>query len=347
MINIGFDGVIFGISRIGGINTYAWEMLWRLSKFSDAVVTLGLPDTMVSGKRDAIEALNLPTKQDIIPAKAARYMNSRLHNDVVHSTYYRQPASKRSKSVVTVYDFVYERYRSGLARKVHSLQKSRACKTADAILCISENTKKDLLKAYPEIDPAIVCVTPLAPAHDTFFVPENRYPDICDAVLYVGGRSTYKRFDLAVQAAALSSLRLVVVGPPIQEGERMLLDRYLAGRWSLLGQIDDATLRQVYAGAYAFVYTSDYEGFGLPILEAQACGCPAVVANRSSFPEVGGTAALYAREQTAEAYAECLLTLADTETRNRVMAAGLANSAQFNWNHTFDLTISVYRELLS
>lgn len=346
MIDIGFDGAIFGLSRIGGINTYAWEMLWRLSNVADAEITLGLTDKVISGKKEAIEALNLPTTRDIIPTKAARYMKSRLRNDVVHSTYYREPPSKRTKSVVTVYDFVYERYRSGLARKVHSLQKSRACKTADAILCISENTREDLLKAYPDIDPAIVHVTHLALAHETFFVPDDAYPAIDDAVVYVGGRTSYKRFDLAVQAAALSNLRLAIVGPPTEEEERTLLDRYLAGRWSWLGRVDDATLRRVYAGAYAFIYTSDYEGFGLPILEAQACGCPAVVANRSSFPEVGGKAALYAQEQTAEAYSNCLSALADTENRKRVVAAGLSNSAQFNWDRTFDLTISAYRNLL-
>jgi mannosyltransferase len=347
MMNVGFDGAIFGLSRIGGVNTYAWEILRRLAATPDVNLTLGMPRPVISGKNKQIDALSLLMVHDKLPFKIARYLNSPLGNDLVHSSYYRSARSKNSKSIITVYDFVHEKYFTGLQRAIHSLQKQRACQSASAILCISENTRIDLLDTYPRIDPAIVHVTHLALDHDVFYIPDIVYPGLTETVVYVGQRSSYKRFDLAVQAVALSGLKLAIVGGGVNKQEADLLNRVLPDQWSVLGFIDDATLREVYAGAFAFIYTSDYEGFGLPIIEAQACGCPAVVADRSSFPEVGGSAALYASEQTAEAYAECLTRLNDRRTRNQVVAAGLENSAKFNWDHTFDMTLSVYRNLLA
>ena len=347
MIDIGFDGAIFGLSRIGGVNTYAWEILRRLAATPDVSLTLGMPRQVISGKSGQSDALLLPTVHDRLPGKIGRYLSSPLGNDIVHSSYYRSARSKNSKSVITVYDFVHERYFTGLQRAIHSSQKQRACESASAILCISENTRIDLLDTYPHIDPAIAHVTHLALDHDVFYVPDIVYPGLTETVVYVGQRTSYKRFDLAVQAVALSGFRLAIVGAAVNQQEADLLNRVLPDHWSALGFVDDATLRDVYAGAYAFIYTSDYEGFGLPIIEAQACGCPAVVADRSSFPEVGGSAALYASEQSAEAYAECLTRLNNIGTRNQVVAAGLQNSAKFNWNHTFDMTLSIYRNLLA
>ena len=133
-----------------------------------------------------------------------------------------------------------------------------------------------------------------------------------------------------------------VVGPPLTNVERDRLDAKLPARWHGYGSVDTAELRRLYSSAFAFIFPSDYEGFGLPVLEAMACGCPVVAANLSSLPEVGATAALYAAQQRAEDYAGVLHELIDSETRAAHVRAGLARATEFSWSRTFEQTLSVY-----
>ncbi len=346
-MKIVFDATIFGLQSFGGVSTYTWEVVRRLADVPGVALSLSLPREIRSNRRDSIAALPVERTRERLPAKLTRYLPLAGigEADIVHTAYYRLPMSGRSRRVVTAYDFVYERYRSGVARRVHSLQKRRALMGADVVLCISENTRSDALKAYPDLDPAKFRVTPLAVDRETFFVPPESEGGLTETVLFVGQRGGYKRFDLAVGGVAGAGLRLAIVGAELTAVERAVLDRELPGRWTELGRIDDARLRRVYAGAYAFIYPSDYEGFGLPILEAQACGCPSVVANRSSFPEVGGSAAIYASEQQARAYAEVLRTLAGNDRRTAIRAAGLANVDRFSWERTVATTLDAYRSL--
>ena len=343
MLDVTFDGTIFGLQRVGGVSTYAWEMVRRLAAAPDIGLTLTLPRRMIASRTPAILALDVAQRRSGVSTRFSRYLPAtRANGDVYHSPYYRAPLAGRARRIVTVHDFVYERYRTGLARQVHALQKRRAVERADAVLCVSTNTADDLRQAYPSVDPAKVFVTPLAVDQLTFFPAGDRRTDLGDGIVFVGQRRGYKRFDLAVAAVAATGLRLVVVGDAVDDTERAHLDRTLPGRWQALGRIDDAALRRVYSGAFALIAPSDYEGFGLPLLEAQACGCPVVVANRSSFPEVGGSAAHYVAEQRAEAYAAALAALGDSATRAATVAAGIANATAFDWDRTYAATIAAY-----
>ena len=130
-------------------------------------------------------------------------------------------------------------------------------------------------------------------------------------------------------------LTLAIVGPPLADKEKAQLELALPGRWVECGGVGDNALRRLYSDAYAFMFPSDYEGFGLPILEAMACACPTVAADRSSFPEVAGNAALLAESQTAEAYSALLLRLEDDSCRAGLIAAGAERVALFDWERTF------------
>ena len=116
--------------------------------------------------------------------------------------------------------------------------------------------------------------------------------------------------------------------------------------WACAGRssapVDQQTLRALYSSAFAFVFPSDYEGFGLPVLEAMACGCPVVAANISSLPEVGGDAALYATGQQADAYAEQLARLEDATQRESLVGNGLAKGGRIHLVENLAQTLEVY-----
>ncbi len=245
--------------------------------------------------------------------------------------------------MVSAYDFTYERYRTGLARQVHTWQKLTSLRRADAVLCISNATKQDALEFCHGIDASKLHVTHLGVDLDTF--KPDRIADSGNemTVLFVGQRAGYKRFDLAVDALRqCPRLKLGVIGPPLTDSERASLHTILGERWHEFGSVGTAQLRRLYSTAFAFIFPSDYEGFGLPVLEAMACGCPVIAANLSSLPEVGATAAHYAAEQRGDAYAALLIALEDEATRDAAVGAGIARAAEFPWAKTFDQTLSVY-----
>jgi mannosyltransferase len=246
--------------------------------------------------------------------------------------------------VVTVYDFMYERYRSGPARLIHSRQKRRSLERADIISCISSFTRDEVLEFCPSVDPARLQVVPLGVDTDQFYPdPQRIDSQLASAVLFVGMRRGYKQFNLAVQALRmLPQLELGVVGDKVDVVERTMLDRYLPNRWREFGAVPTQRLRQLYSSVYALILPSDCEGFGLPVLEAMACGCPVVAANRASLPEVGGSAGIYAWEQRPEAYSEALATLESNAQRSQSAEAGLARVRCFSWSKTIRLTKELY-----
>jgi mannosyltransferase len=345
-MRVGLDSIVFGLQRFGGISTYWIELARRLDARTDADPQLLMPRTVISGRAAEIAALGLPERRELLPTRAARYLPAPVMRDcaVQHSSYYRLPAGRGPASVVTVYDFIYERYRSGAARALHTHQKRRAVERADAVICISEHTREDLVRRWPHVDPAKVVTVPLAVDHTAW------YPTAAGAssgqVLFVGQRGGYKRFDLALAAvASLPGLSLAIVGPPVTPEEQAQLDRLLPGRHRVFAGISNEELRGLYGQAHALVFPSDYEGFGLPLLEAMACDCPVVAAHKSCLPEVGGDAASWAMEQRVEDYAAALARLSDSDTRAAAIAAGHAQAASFTWDRTVDETFAIYRQL--
>jgi glycosyltransferase involved in cell wall biosynthesis len=119
----------------------------------------------------------------------------------------------------------------------------------------------------------------------------------------------------------------------------------LGQRWTFFGFVSAERLRVLYGSCFAYLCTSSYEGFGLPILEAMSCGTPAVVASLSSLPEVGGAAALYAESQTPEAFACHLQALFGSQLRESMIRGGLVHAGLFTRERTFEHTIEFYRKV--
>ncbi len=346
-MKVDLDCIIFGLQQVGGISTYWFELTRWLAARDDVELHLTLPRGLSPERAAAIASLGVACDTRQLADSVARYLGPGTISDadIVHSSYYRlPPARPGTRRVVTVYDFTYEYVRTGPARWLHSAQKARSVRAADAVICISAATRDDLLRAYPDVDPAKVTAIPLAVSADAFFPLEAHAcrDDLADCALFVGARGGYKRFDLAIAGvAAVPHLWLAIVGGPLSAAERAQLDAALPGRWTALGLLDAAGLRQAYASAFALIYPSDHEGFGLPIIEAMACGCPAVVAARGASAEVGGAAAVYAAEQRGADYAGALMALA--AYRPVAITAGLTRAAGFTWERTFTATMAAYR----
>lgn len=343
---ITLDCIIFGLQRFGGISNYWAKLVEYTSGDPTLDGSIVIPKHLVFQNFDAAWLQSMPVRREMLNAEIGRYLPASTSRDggVFHTSYYRLPRKRVEKYVVSVYDFTYERYRTGLARFVHTKQKLTSIRRADAVLCISESTRRDLIEFCPDVDPAKLHVIHLGVDDLAFYhEPAGSAAVKQQIVLFVGQRGGYKRFDLAVEAIRQSpSLSLGIVGPVLTGEERNLLQSRLGTRWQEFGPVSNSDLRRLYSTAFAFIFPSDYEGFGLPILEAMACGCPVVASSLSSFPEVGGTAAHYAEGQNGESYAIALSSLNSVAVRKHTIQSGIARAAEFSWLQTLEKTKAVY-----
>ena len=167
--------------------------------------------------------------------------------------------------------------------------------------------------------------------------------------VFVGHRGEYKNFRLVLDALSHPAwprgMGLHVVGPPLSEPEKNWIECHnLADRIREFGRVTDSQLRDQYAAAECFIFPSQIEGFGLPVLEAQACGCPAVLSDIPAFREVAGSAAVYFDPRLAERLAEAVAAVGEPDIRRQVIEAGLVNVRRFSWSRTAEQTFEVYSE---
>lgn len=323
------DNIIFSLQKAGGISG-AWAILVR--------ELLGRPDLdiMFLEREDASRnlfraGLHIPASRIITPKRlpllADRYMPVRLGGDapfIFHSSYYRTCASPLARNVVTLHDFIYEEAGTHPlpARKVHSWQKNRALRHAAAVIAVSDTTRRKLYDRFPAVraevipNPA-VCV----PASDA--TP----PVDGDAgyVLFVGGRDTYKNFPAAVQAVAEAGLTLHIAGAPLTPAEQKLVGDCLPdSRVEVTVYPDTPTLSRLYSQALCLLYPSSQEGFGIPVIEAQAHNCPVIIGPCPACMETAAGAALITEDYTPGAIARALDTLTKDPARRQALnkAAG-------------------------
>ena len=280
---------------------------------------------------------------------------ARRRFDVFHPTYYtlltgRPVGSHRAPTVLTVWDMIHELFPEEMDPTGEQAErKRRAILAARRVICISENTKRDLLARH-RVPEERVAVTHLASeideslSHGPEPVPGRPF------FLYVGSRSRYKNFGGLLRAfAAAFGARpgpaLCVVGPPFTgEEEELVAGLKLGGRVEHYGYAADRHLAKLYRRSLALVYPSLYEGFGIPPLEAMACGTVAVVSNASSLPEVVGDAGLLFDPKAPDELTDILRSLAaDESLRGGLIERGRRRAREFSWEKTVAQTVEVYR----
>jgi glycosyltransferase involved in cell wall biosynthesis len=274
---------------------------------------------------------------------------------VQHPTYYLHLANFKAKRrvpvVLTVYDFIHERFGEQLdPTGAFAALKRRAIEAADAVICISHATKVDL-HTFCTVPDERVHVVPLASELNVSMATGDEPLPTRPYFLCVGGRAGYKNFDalLRVFARTLSKrdVALCVAGAPLSPAEaEQIATLHLSERVEVMPYPSDAHLARLYAQSLAFVHPSLYEGFGLPLLEAMACGAPVIAADNSSVPEVVGDEALLFPSGDADALAERLLAVFEGQVeRATLVQRGFERAAGFSWERTAAQTVEVYRGL--
>jgi glycosyltransferase involved in cell wall biosynthesis len=229
--------------------------------------------------------------------------------------------------------------------------KRRAVLNAQAVICISENTKQDLLNLYsiPERKVSVIHLASgidatLSHGHDP--VPTNPY------FLYVGMRAGYKNFDRLLRAFAnafgsSTEITLCVVGSQFSPNEQELIAQLnLRNRIEFYGEVSDTQLAKLYRCSVGFVYPSLYEGFGIPLLEAMSCGTAVIASNCSSIPEVVGDAGVCFDPTSVDEMSAALLLLANNPTyRERLVEKGQNRARMFSWEKTVEQTLNVYQSV--
>lgn len=349
------DGIIFSLQYAGGISLLFFELLSRISLNRKLKIYLleysyGLNSNIF---RNSISfQCDVLSKKSII--NITRYFDAKIYCDsifIFHSSYYRICTNKNAINITTVHDFTYEYFGTGLRRFVHSWQKNRAIRKSDYIICISESTKRDLLKFLPDVDPSKIRVIYNGVSEDYHILPalsQEMIPfDIQSYVLFVGARSGYKNFKLAVEAIANTTLNLLIIGSPLSDKEKAFLDDRLGKeRYVVMSGIENSELNIYYNGAYCLLYPSAYEGFGLPVVEAQRAGCPVIAYNASSIPEIIGNTPLLLSDLSVESILKALDILADPLQRNQIIQEGLQNSKRFSWDKMCNEVVQLYQEAL-
>lgn len=371
-MNLVVDGVIYQLQARGGISRIFSRILPRMCAMDETLrVTM-----LTSGQLKQALPVHPRLSHRPMPRIARLLRRHRLWgpaaglaSDVAdrlwmglgkgriwHSTYYTLPDRWRGALVVTVFDLVHER----LPRLFHRpndeqfrQQKRKSVLASDAVICISNTTAEDVMQFYG-VGADKIRVVPLA--HDGVFKPlapaeRLRMPAIPrQYVLYVGFRDYHKNFDSLLQAFASWRHRrevgLVVVGKHWSNDEKKrVAELRLLDRVHIVTDADDEALCQLYNRAAALVYPSLHEGFGIPLLEAMACGCPVVASRIPSTTEVAGGCPIYFAPASVDDLVLALDRALSEGRGSPRVRDGIERAASFSWDATARQTLEVYRAL--
>jgi glycosyltransferase involved in cell wall biosynthesis len=308
-----------------------------------------------------------PWRMAIWLGQLARVGFDRLVPDaeIFHATEHLLLPLRSAPTVLTVHDLIFRHlptHHKPLNRWYLNLTMPLYCRRANHIISVSEHTKRDLIAAYGLVPSKVTVVREAASSH---FCPQSseviasvrsRYGLPERYLLFVGTvepRKNLGRLLSAFESAHAEGLAdgLVIVG---QRG--WLYDDFFAqlekspvrDRVILPGYVDDRDLPALYAGARVFAFPSVYEGFGLPVLEAMACGVPVAASNASSIPEIGGDAAMYFDPLDVRSMSDALFRLLrDSELQGELRSQGLARAASFSWERAAMETRAVYDAVLA
>ena len=354
-----------------GIGTYIRNILRQLARFDRQTEYI-----LICGDRDRDLGLSLGDNFRVEVDRSRPYSIReqlsvpwtllRTRAGILHEPHYVLPPLAHCRSVVTIHDCIHLRFPQYLPKRgalaYARAQMGAAVRRSNRILTVSEASKRDILEFFNVAPDKVTVIyngiderfaTP--PAEDKIRAVEERYQLQGEFALYVGNVKPHKNVERLLDAfhvvrqSGLDHLKLVVIGDEISKyaALRRAVHRYNLHKYvRFLGFLPDETLAVVYRLAAVFVFPSLYEGFGLPPLEAMACGTPVITSNVSSLPEVTGHAALLVDPYSADAIADAMWrVLTDTGLRSDLSARGLARAREFSWERSARRVREIYDEV--
>jgi len=364
-IRVAYDHQVFSLQEYGGISRYYIELANGLQDSNIIKPDIYAPLYVNHYLRESTAryAGSLLWLNSAYLKKGIIYrFNSALSNllyfqtkpDIVHETYYsNKPIIKGKTIILTIFDMIEEKYGNQKSGTYSSSIKKAAVERADHIICISYNTKNDLMELFG-VDDNKISVIHLA----------NKEPDLSKKlaismvydrpfILYVGPRLGYKNFKTFCLAYILNSrvnkeIDIVCFGGgKFNESEVELLK--INGLDRRVHQVsgNDDQLNYHYKSALFFIYPSIYEGFGIPPLEAMSFGCPVASSNGGSMPEILGLAPMYFNPLDVDEISNVLTALSFSESKRSIISKnGLKQSSTFSWKKTVEKTELLYKDLV-
>ena len=346
--------------RVSGLGVYTINVISRLANIIDAGLSIYTPNPKALGVINGVNICSIPAivqpkygkvagiarfvwNQIVFPALVAK-------RDLVYCTTHHGILWGSGKQVITVHDLLPikfpDQHRLQTAYFKHILP--ILIKKSVAIITISENTKRDLYEHYG-LPRDKVHVVYNGIDHDRFFIQKEstivrlkeKYA-LSNYLLIVGASRPHKNVGAALRAfhkaqTRIQNTQLVIVGGRKEYTDELkrAVKEFDIKRVRFLKYVPTPELPALYAAATALVYPSLYEGFGLPPLEAMACGCPVIVSNTSSLPEVCGNAACYIDPKNEDEMAEVMVAVvSDGGLRLKLKNKGLSRAKLFSWDKT-------------
>jgi glycosyltransferase involved in cell wall biosynthesis len=364
VFRIGFDGRAL-TSPAAGMRRYAWELFGALAAIDPAsrIVAVGAASdaAIPFGVERSPAGFTLPTNLGWMLTGLPRAAR-RAKVDLFHAPSYTAPIGGPRPLVLTIHDVSYERHPEWYPYRQDPLRRAfyrRSATTADCIVTDSEFSRSEIAAAY-DLDPVSISVVPLAPGPEFQPGPALPLPPGVPRryVLHVGDVHVRRNLPMIARCvlmlraldAAYRDLTLVLTGADYGGGEALRDLTCTACELPpivFLGIVPGETLVALYRSAAALVYPSRYEGFGLPLLEAMACGTPVIAARSSCIPEVAGDAAVLLDPDDEIGWREAIRRVVDDEAFSAdLRARGLSRVAGFSWARTARETAGVYRGLL-
>lgn len=367
-MKIVFDSKIFFNQKFGGPSRYYFNLFENLNNIN--------PDTFIvspfyindylkkSEYKKNIYGVNFPKIKftgsilNKINSSFSEFLIKKIKPSIMHTTdYFETYTDKFNPLVVTVHDLIHEIFHSEYAKDKDYRPKEKILNQADKIVCVSKNTKIDLLKYY-QIDENKITVI----YHGSNFSNNFKISNITDKIdanikyfLYVGSRKRYKNFFSFVEVfkknkQIYDEFKIICFGGGklLNSEKKILMEKNIdLSKLIFFPYNNDELLYKLYKNAYALIYPSIYEGFGMPVLEAMSLGCPVISSNSSSLPEVYGNAALSFSPLSQNELSNNLEKIvSDYKLREKLINLGFLQSSKFTWKNCAEETFSLYKRLV-
>ena len=372
-MKIAIDTRLLNHNRRHGLFTYTEKLIYNLAKIDKdneyflLFTSLRKKENELWGPSNArfvkkiirIPDGDFPFKDYIISRVILPSFLEKYKCDIFHSTFYPLLLRKRRiRYVFTIHDLKSLRIKDDAWRQNLKMYKE-AMRISDAIIAISNATRKDIIEHF-SVPADKIKVVYLGVSSSYKRIEDNmvlnnilrKYGITKDFFFSLGGNPR-KNINRLIKSFSLFKYKndfdLVIAGVGVNERVdeyKKLVEKYnLSGNIKILGYIkNNDDLVGLYNSAYCFVFPSLYEGFGLPVLEAMACGTPVITSNVSSLPEVGGNAVLYVDPYKEDDIARVIEKMVeDKELKNKLAEQGLERAKQFSWRRTAEETLKVYK----